>query len=570
MLGLIGKTISHYTILEQIGQGGMSSVFSAVDLRDQRVVAVKVLSPYIAHEARFKARFDREIKLLVRLQHPNIMPILDYGEADGLAFIIMPYIGTGTLGDRLLKGPLDPTVGSRVVQQLASALATAHAAGVVHRDVKPSNVLVDPMGNALLSDFSFAHQTDASQNLTGSALIGTPAYMSPEQCRGEPIDARSDQYALTVVLYQIATGRLPFEADTPMATALKHVNEPLPRPRLVNPSIPEEVELVLVRGLAKDPALRYASILELNDAFQGALRSALVPARRTKTRDVDRTTAIYNKYQNVKPLPRRRWLERSALAAALLALLACPAAAAATAMFYPDLLNGGASAAPVALDVQGTVDVLLTLNAPAAGTEIPPGAMETAVYAAVVQTLTANGTPVNEPAVAAIVLDGDSAGTPTSLGFGLVFPTSPSAATRTPAPGESPLPPTAAPSPTRTPTFGPSPTFGSTLVILLTDVGPSPTTAIAASATSPGPTPTTALPGTASPALPTATRTATPGPPTATRTPVPPTAGATNTSVPPTSTSPPPAPTQTSKPVNPNACSDDPGHPNYCTPTPSS
>ncbi|MBM2843345.1 MAG: serine/threonine protein kinase, partial [Anaerolineales bacterium] len=163
MLGLIGKTISHYTILEQIGQGGMSSVFSAVDLRDQRVVAVKVLSPYIAHEARFKARFDREIKLLVRLQHPNIMPILDYGEAEGLAFIIMPYIGTGTLGDRLLKGPLDPTVGSRVVQQLASALAAAHAAGVVHRDVKPSNVLVDPMGNALLSDFSFAHQTDASQ-----------------------------------------------------------------------------------------------------------------------------------------------------------------------------------------------------------------------------------------------------------------------------------------------------------------------------------------------------------------------------------------------------------------------
>ncbi|MBF8257415.1 MAG: putative Protein kinase [Anaerolineales bacterium] len=221
MLGLIGKTISHYTILEQIGQGGMSSVFSAVDLRDQRVVAVKVLSPYIAHEARFKARFDREIKLLVRLQHPNIMPILDYGEAEGLAFIIMPYIGTGTLGDRLLKGPLDPTVGSRIVQQLASALAAAHAAGVVHRDVKPSNVLVDPMGNALLSDFSFAHQTDASQNLTGSALIGTPAYMSPEQCRGEPIDARSDQYALAVVLYQIATGRLPFQADTPMATALK-------------------------------------------------------------------------------------------------------------------------------------------------------------------------------------------------------------------------------------------------------------------------------------------------------------------------------------------------------------
>jgi len=527
VLGLIGKTISHYTILDQIGQGGMSSVFSAVDLRDQRVVAVKVLSPYIAHEARFKARFDREIKLLVRLQHPNIMPILDYGEAEGLAFIIMPYIGTGTLGDRLLKGPLDPTVGSRVVQQLASALAAAHAAGVVHRDVKPSNVLVDPMGNALLSDFSFAHQTDASQNLTGSALIGTPAYMSPEQCRGEPIDARSDQYALAVVLYQITTGRLPFEADTPMATALKHVNEPLPRPRLVNPSIPEEVELVLVRGLAKDPALRYASILELNDAFQEALRSALDPARRTKTRDGDRTTAIYNKYQNVKPPPRRRWLERSALAAALLALLACPAAAAATAMFYPDLLNGGASAAPVALDVQGTVDVLLTLNAPAAGTEIPPGVLQTAVYVAVVQTLTANGTSVNEPAVEAIVLGGDSAGTPTSLGFGLVFPTSPPAATRTLAAGESPLPPTAAPSPTRTPTFGPSPTSGGALVISLTDVGPSATSTQAASATQAASPPATQTPGPPASNTPPPAPTNTPAPPAATNTPAPPPATST-------------------------------------------
>jgi serine/threonine protein kinase len=233
VLGLAGKTIAFYSILEKIGQGGMSSVFRAVDVRDRRPVAVKVLSPYIAHEPRFKARFEREIRLLTRLQHPNIMPILDFGEVYGLAYIVMPYIGSGTLGDRLLKGPLDPTDGSRIVQQLASALASAHAAGVIHRDVKPSNVLLDAAGNALLSDFSFAHQTDASQNLTGSALIGTPAYMSPEQCRGEPIDARSDQYALAVVLYQMTTGRLPFEGDTPMATALKHVNEPL-RPRLVN------------------------------------------------------------------------------------------------------------------------------------------------------------------------------------------------------------------------------------------------------------------------------------------------------------------------------------------------
>jgi len=547
VLGLIGKAMSHYTILEQIGQGGMSSVFRAVDLRDQRAVAIKVLSPYIAHEARFKARFEREIKLLGRLQHPNIMSILDFGDGEGLAYIVMPYIDTGTLSDRLVRGPLAPKDGARVVEQLASALSAAHAAGVVHRDVKPSNILLNSMGDVLLSDFSFAHQTDASQNLTGSALIGTPAYMSPEQCRGEPIDARSDQYALAVVLYQMTTGRLPFEGDTPMATALKHVNEPLPRPRLANPSIPEEVERVLVRGLAKDPSLRYATVLDLNDSFQEALRLTLDPARRTRTREADRTTAAYNRYQNVQPRPRRRLVERTALAAALLAVLACPAAAAATAVLYPDLLSGGASAAPAALDVQGTVDVLLTLNAPLAGTRLPPGALQTAVYVAVIQTLAADGTSVGETGLEEIVLGAGPVGTPTPMEFGLVFPTSPPTLAHTLAPGESPSPPSATPSPTRTPTPGPSATSGDSHVISLTDVGPVPTTAVAASATTQAPSATIAPSATTAP---TSGATQTSAAPTATRTPGPPTAA---------------TPPATIKPIQ---CKDDPGHPHYCTPTP--
>jgi len=179
----------------------------------------------------------REVKLLRRLQHPHIVPILDYGESEGFTYIVMPYIGTGTLQDRLQQGPLDVQTGARVTAQVASALSMAHDLGVIHRDVKPSNVLLDQEGNALLSDFSFAHQQDASQNLTGSALIGTPAYMSPEQCRGERIDSRSDQYSFGIMLYQLCTGKLPFEADTPMAVALMHVNTPLPRPRLANPKV---------------------------------------------------------------------------------------------------------------------------------------------------------------------------------------------------------------------------------------------------------------------------------------------------------------------------------------------
>jgi serine/threonine-protein kinase len=530
VLGLIGKTVSHYTILEQIGQGGMSSVFSAVDLRDQRAVAIKVLSPYIAHETRFKARFEREIKLLGRLQHPNIMPILDFGETEGLAYIVMPYIGTGTLADRLQKGPLQPKDGARVVEQLSSALATAHAAGVVHRDVKPSNVLLDPLGNVLLSDFSFAHQEDASQNLTGSALIGTPAYMSPEQCRGEKIDARSDQYALAVVLYQMTTGQLPFEGDTPMATALKHVNEPLPRPRLINPKIPEEIELVLVKALAKDPALRFDSVLALNAAFQEALRLALDPGRRTPTRDAARTTAIYNKYQNVQPRARRRWYRSTAVAAALLLLLGCPASAAALGVFYPGLLSGGTGAA--AFDVQGTVDVLLTLNAPGPGTAIAPSDLQTAVYVAVIQTLTANGTPMAEFGVEPIAFELGGGGSATPLPVTLFFPTPVPTAVRTSGPGSSGG---VTPSPTRTPTPDgaatgvASATPGATATdgggpdpILLTDV-PGATATSGASATSAPATATSAPAATSTSPAPTATSAPTAAPTAAPTDPPPPT-----------------------------------------------
>ena len=608
MLGLIGRTISHYHILDQIGQGGMSSVFRAVDLRDERAVAVKVLSPYIAHEARFKARFEREIKLLHNLDHPNIMPILDFGEADGLAYIVMPYIGSGTLQERLARGPLEAKEGTRIVAQLASALECAHRRGVIHRDIKPSNVLLDPMGNALLSDFSFAHQTDASQNLTGSALVGTPAYMAPEQCRGEPVDARSDQYALAVVLYQMATGRLPFDADTPMGIALKHVNEPLPRPSAVNPNLPPEIEMVLVKGLAKDPNLRFGSVTALSEAFQQATAIALDPSLRTGTRDLHRTAEMYNKYQNVKPPARRRWFERSAVLAALLLLIACPASAAGLSFFFPDLISGD-SAAAAPLDIQGTVDVVLTANAPGEGTHIPPGAMQTAVYLAVVQTLAATGAPLDDPALEAIVLSIATEGTPTPFALQLVFPTAAATATRTQiSAGQDPL----EPSPTRTLAPGASPSASVTLIVSNTPPPTgTPTGALPGSPTSTATsTSTSAIPPTATrtntPVPGTATRTNTSVPATATRTPLPPTAtlvpsatktrpgppptattapsstsAPTATPAPPTAvptsppvpptdvpTSIPPAPTDPPNPVNPNACKDDPGHPNYCTPTP--
>ncbi len=275
MTSLAGKTLRRYRILEQIGRGGMTTVFKAEDLKTGREVALKILSPHVADDARLRSRFAREVRLLQRLRHPNIVPILDFGEVDGYAFIVMPYMPAGTLQDWLRRKPITPLDAARIMNQVSAALEFAHRKGVVHRDVKPSNILIGEDGTAMLSDFGFAHVHDASISLTGSALIGTPAYMSPEACRGEPVEARSDQYSLAIVLYQMATGRLPFDADTPMGLVVKQANEPLPSPRLYTPHLPVTIEAVLVKALAKDPSQRFETVAEMNRAFQDALAEAL-------------------------------------------------------------------------------------------------------------------------------------------------------------------------------------------------------------------------------------------------------------------------------------------------------
>jgi serine/threonine-protein kinase len=395
--GLVGRTLDRYRLLEVIGQGGMSSVYRAQDMRGIRQVAVKILAPYLAQEIQSQARFAREIKLLLQLKHPNIVPILDFGEAHGLAYIVMPFISSGTLHDRLKAGPIDPESGARLIDQLASALSFAHANGVVHRDIKPSNVLIDVHGNALLSDFSFARTQDATQDLTGSALIGTPAYMSPEQCRGEPVDRRSDQYSFTVLLFQITTGQLPFEGDTPLALAMQHIRTPLPRPRTVNPKLPEEVELVLIRGLAKDPALRFESVEALNRAFQAAVAAALDPKRQPAadpTVMTPKAQELYRRYQNVRPAERggRR---RSVVMAAGLLVLVLIVSAAAVAVVNPSFLNSPTPLPPtedpavLATKYQATVDYLVAINETQQAQENNPGAQQTEVMRAVIATIEA-------------------------------------------------------------------------------------------------------------------------------------------------------------------------------------
>jgi len=272
---LEGLRLGNYHILEQIGQGGMTSVFKALDLVRNETVAVKVLSPYISQDQRFEARFDREIVLLLELKHPSIVPVLDYGKQNGFAYIVMPFMPRGTLDNRLQGGPLTLQEGVEIVDDISAALQFAHDHGVVHRDVKPSNVLLSDDGLALLSDFGLAHVIDVSMSLTGSALIGTPSYMSPEQCQGGELTAHSDQYSLGVLLYQLCTGRLPFSGDTPMAIAVQHISQPLPLPRSINARIPRDVEGVLTKALSKQPAGRFDSVSDLGMAFKAAVKASL-------------------------------------------------------------------------------------------------------------------------------------------------------------------------------------------------------------------------------------------------------------------------------------------------------
>jgi serine/threonine-protein kinase len=279
MEALVGRQLGPYQILRELGQGGMATVYLAYQPSVARYVALKVLHPSLAQNPEFHVRFQREARVLANLQHPHILAVYDFGAAEDYAFVVMPYLATGTLASRLTGQPLPLAEAAKVVTQVADALDYAASRGVVHRDVKPSNILLDERGNCLLADFGIAKLLDtgparlldtASGPTLAGNIVGTPAYLSPEQGRGEMVDLQSDLYSLGVVLYKMVTGRVPFEAETPVGVILKHLQEPLPLPTTINPSLPPAVEAVLLRALAKDRRERFATGAELAQALQAA------------------------------------------------------------------------------------------------------------------------------------------------------------------------------------------------------------------------------------------------------------------------------------------------------------
>lgn len=280
MNGLIGQTLGGYRITAQIGKGGMASVFKAYQPSLERYVAIKVMPAYYAEQDEsFLKRFQREAKAIASLRHPNILIVLDYGEQDGITYIVMEYVESGTLTD-LMGRPLPADRMATLIEQVAAALDYAHQSGVVHRDIKPSNILLPKPDWPLLTDFGLAKIVGGSQLTQSGTIAGTPAYMSPEQGRGDQIDARSDIYSLGIVLYEMATGAVPFQAETPMAVVVKHIIDPLPLPRTRNPDLPEGIERVILKALAKEPDDRYQQAGQLAAALNEAaadLRTAPAP-----------------------------------------------------------------------------------------------------------------------------------------------------------------------------------------------------------------------------------------------------------------------------------------------------
>lgn len=275
-----GQMIGPYQIINQIGKGGMATVYKAYHATMDRYVAIKVLPHDFMHDERFLGRFQQEVRLIARLEHAHILPVYDYGESEGVPYLVMRYLDAGTLKDRIQAGPLSLPEVDHHFTQLAKALEYAHEQGIIHRDIKPSNALVDKSGNLFLVDFGIAKMVESSAHFTlTGAVTGTPAYMSPEQARGQQIDPRTDIYSLGVVLYEMLTGRVPFDAETPMAVILKQIEEPLPPPSVFKPGIHPAIEAVLLKALAKDPDQRFATMRELLKAWGRAYAQAVPSAK---------------------------------------------------------------------------------------------------------------------------------------------------------------------------------------------------------------------------------------------------------------------------------------------------
>jgi hypothetical protein len=277
-----GRTIGKYVIKERLGRGGMADVYKAYQPGLDRHVAVKVLHSFLAEDPDFIGRFEREARAVAKLRHSNIVQVIDFDHEGDMFYMVMEFIDGLTLKaelkERSLMGqPFDPKEAAHILTAIGHAVDYAHRRGMVHRDLKPANIMFTAEGQPVLTDFGIAKIVGAKSYTVTGAVSGTPAYMSPEQGQGERGDERSDIYSLGVILYEMVTGRVPFDADTPFAIIMKHIKDPLPLPRQVYPQLSESIERVILKTLSKNPDDRYQTAGEMARALQQALIAPAVP-----------------------------------------------------------------------------------------------------------------------------------------------------------------------------------------------------------------------------------------------------------------------------------------------------
>jgi len=271
---MIPEKIGIYEIKSELGRGGMATVYLAYDPRFEREVALKVLPREMLHDPQFRVRFEREAKTIAKLEHSAIVPVYDVGEEDGQPYFVMRYMTGGTLSERLAIGSLSIQDAAHIIDRIASALDEAHAKGFIHRDLKPGNILFDRAGEPYISDFGIAKFTSSQTNVTGSAIVGTPAYLSPEQAQGDAnVDGRSDIYAVGVILFEMLSGQQPYRADTPMGVVVKQITDPVPHILDVNPNLPVGLEEVIEKAMAKNRDERFSTTRELSNALNEIVKS---------------------------------------------------------------------------------------------------------------------------------------------------------------------------------------------------------------------------------------------------------------------------------------------------------
>lgn len=366
------SAIGRYQIKQELGRGGMAIVYLAHDPAFGRDVALKIMPHALLHDPSFRTRFSREAKTIATLEHAAIVPVYDYGEHEGQPYLVMRYMHGGSLAEQMGKRPFSLPKTAVILTRLAAALDKAHTQGVVHRDLKPGNILFDDEGNAYLSDFGIAKIVEQTTTLTGSGVIGTPAYMSPEQAQGSRnVDRRADIYALGTIVFEMLTGQQPYQADTPIGVVVKHITEPVPNILQANPTLPPQCDTLIQQAMAKEPDKRYRSAGELAAVLSGLTAVSPPPPPpppdtkttieplppRPPVQERDEPTAVIPPPPTPLTLPRWGWV------AAALLLLALVGWGIANVMD-----NGNGATTPTATAKSNVVDF------PAAATATAPAA----------------------------------------------------------------------------------------------------------------------------------------------------------------------------------------------------